>query len=346
MKSRRSPCELYDEIVAPELTAELVYGAVPRIIKRGRQWRAPCPLHGGNNFNFVVNVESLAWFCHSKCGRGGGPLAFRNDGETPTGDTFKRVVEELAEELGVLRRHDEVSQIIRKPMSLDQARAKRAASYHPEEQIRAFWQSCIPVTDDDEVCRELSWWSVSSHDVADRDVARALPRDARVPWWATRTGTSWTEGYRIIVPAFDAHGVMRSFNARPVHPNLPKGAAPAGCSRSGLVMADALARELLRQGTRPEWLGNELLELIVTEGEKDFLVACTEWSGDDDCSPAVMGITGGSWTQNIADRVPDGTRVLIATDLDDVGNKYAREIYATFVQRDRVGTIEVIRWEQ
>jgi DNA primase len=43
----------------------------------------------------------------------------------------------------------------------------------------------------------------------------------------------------------------------------------------------------------------------------------------------VLGIVSGSWTDELAQRVPAGTRVLIRTDADAAGDKYARRIAET-----------------
>lgn len=44
---------------------------VPNMAQRGREWRAPCPIHRGTDDNFAVNAETGLWCCHSQCGRGG-----------------------------------------------------------------------------------------------------------------------------------------------------------------------------------------------------------------------------------------------------------------------------------
>src|SRR5713226_2639652 len=43
----------------------------PQIRQVGKEWRGPCPIHGGHHDSFAVDSETGAWFCHSKCGRGG-----------------------------------------------------------------------------------------------------------------------------------------------------------------------------------------------------------------------------------------------------------------------------------
>ena len=44
---------------------------VPGLQQSGREWRAPCPVHGGADDNFSVNAETGMWYCHSHCSRGG-----------------------------------------------------------------------------------------------------------------------------------------------------------------------------------------------------------------------------------------------------------------------------------
>jgi DNA primase len=38
------------------------------------EWRSRCPIHQGCGDNFAVKSTDGAWFCHSKCGRGGSML--------------------------------------------------------------------------------------------------------------------------------------------------------------------------------------------------------------------------------------------------------------------------------
>ena len=37
----------------------------------GGEFRAPCPIHGGERDSFAINAETGQWYCHSECGRGG-----------------------------------------------------------------------------------------------------------------------------------------------------------------------------------------------------------------------------------------------------------------------------------
>jgi hypothetical protein len=67
----------------------------------------------------------------------------------------------------------------------------------------------------------------------------------------------------------------------------------------------------------------------VAEGEPDFLTWATRFSDADEAAPAVLGVVSGSWTTCIADRMPDGARMIVRTDHDEPGEKYAHTIQMT-----------------
>ncbi len=90
-----------DQDVLPRLGIEDVYGDVRFTSRRGRYWRAACPLHDGDNTSaFSVDTETLAWRCYSRCGSGS-VVAFVNGGSAPTGITFVDAVRTLADRAGV-----------------------------------------------------------------------------------------------------------------------------------------------------------------------------------------------------------------------------------------------------
>lgn len=74
--------------------------------------------------------------------------------------------------------------------------------------------------------------------------------------------------------------------------------------------------------------------LIVVEGEPDYLT----WAGrcEGQRMTAVLGITSGAWTPDLAARIPNGSRVIVRTDLDDTGNKYAEAIRASLMPRCKI----------
>jgi KaiC/GvpD/RAD55 family RecA-like ATPase len=56
-------------------------------INNQREWRGPCPVHGGKDSNFAVNAETGLAQCHSQCGRGWDPISLEME---LTGADFPR----------------------------------------------------------------------------------------------------------------------------------------------------------------------------------------------------------------------------------------------------------------
>jgi hypothetical protein len=188
-------------------------------------------------------------------------------------------------------------------------------------------------------------------DVEDRDLARALPVNTRVPRWAWApagnepTGGTWPAlGYRLVVPLYDATGTMVSVRARRVflpgqepQDGRPKALGPTGAELRGLVLADALGRLMLAGAPLGDgspsapWMIR--CGLVISEGEPDFLTWATRWSDANQDAPAVLGVVAGSWCAELAPRVPDDTRVVVRTHGDDAGEKYASAIIRTLHPR-------------
>ena len=91
-------------------------------------------------------------------------------------------------------------------------------------------------------------------------------------------------------------------------------------------MVDGVGRLLLREMTGPG-------TLWIAEGATDYLTCATAWGDAAEDAPAVIGILSGSWTPSIAARIPSGTRVVIAVDHDQAGEKYAARIAASLAGR-------------
>ena len=210
-------------------------------------------------------------------------------------------------------------------------------AYPPAGEVAALWDACVPVTDDAQVAMHLEGRSLPPDVVALFDLARALPPSAAVPTWA-RCGQPWpASGHRIIVPVFDASGVMRSLRAWAVtQPVRAKRVAPAGFSTTGLVMADATARMMLASGAAPEWFGGQRLDVIICEGEPDFVTWATRTSDANEHPPAVLGVLSAAWSSDVAARVPGGSRVALLTHDDDAGHRYAADIARTLAGRCEV----------
>lgn len=163
-----------------------------------------------------------------------------------------------------------------------------------------------------------------------RLAARYLIDDQPLPRWARRQGRSWVDlGYRFVVPTWDEHGQVRSVRARRVDESLPgpKALPPSGYSSGGLVLASTVAVKMLRGEVRPD-------RVIVSEGEP----AWAAWQVADPAA-AVFGIGSGWWTQGHARSIPDGAEVLLATDHDPAGNRYADHVRETLA-----GRCKITRW--
>jgi hypothetical protein len=90
-------------------------------------------------------------------------------------------------------------------------------------------------------------------------------------------------------------------------------------------MADPLAAMMLALGSWPEHAEKRV---VISEGEPDFLTWASRGTGAR--TLAVLGIAGaGTWTKEIADRIPDGSTAIVRTDQDDAGDRYAEQITAS-----------------
>lgn len=206
----------------------------------------------------------------------------------------------------------------------------------PQEELLSFWQACLPV----DAAVDVSAWEhdpvqwiqgrkLDADSIATGELARMIPDGVEVPPWAA-LGRLWPDaGYRLIVRAWSARGECESLHARYTRPGDakgPKAVWPKGFEGRGLVMANGAAVELLQGRGAPG-------KVVIAEGIPDWL-SCAVMRPE----LPIFGITAGSWPQDSAHaaRIPDGTRVIIRTDSDGAGDKYAREIQASFAGRPRV----------
>jgi hypothetical protein len=91
---------------------------------------------------------------------------------------------------------------------------------------------------------------------------------------------------------------------------------------------------MLACGGWPWWAERQV---VICEGEPDFLT----WATHEPIprTVAVLGIGGaGQWSDEIADRIPDDSTVVLRTHRDDAGDAYALEIAASL--RGRCNVLE------
>jgi hypothetical protein len=210
----------------------------------------------------------------------------------------------------------------------------------PKAEVRALWVASQPVGSDPEADE---WFARRYADRAATflehaelwDLVRSIPRDARLPRWAWSHGGSWIQtGHRLLFQLWDHNGQALSVRARCLDPTTtPKSLAPSGFSMKGLVLADPFGVQLLA-GLVPDWW--EQHEVVIAEGEPDWLIWAASQREADFQGPAVLGVESGAWSQRIADRIPDGARVAIRVHHDAPGEVYARQIVGSLSGRCQI----------
>lgn len=129
---------------------------------------------------------------------------------------------------------------------------------------------------------------------------------------------------RLVVPLYDAHGAMRSSLEHDLEHDAPI-PAPA---RRDLVLACGRARALLHQPRAGR--------LVLCEGVARFLEFATARSDSDE--GGVLGIL--RWSSALAQRIADGTEVVIATAADELGDKTAADVVDSLKGR----RVRLARW--
>jgi hypothetical protein len=201
----------------------------------------------------------------------------------------------------------------------------------PGAEVRDVWGRGLPVTEETEVRAWLTGRHLDPALVADRDLVRALAPTGPLPTWCQYRGASWrASSHRVIVPLYGPGGRLESLHARAVAPETPKdkAASPRDAEIRGLVLADAGGRALL-EGAAPPDAGR----VIVAEGVPDFLTWATHYGDAAEDAPAVFGVIAGSWTPEIAAKIPRGWTVIVRTHADPAGDKYAETIRASLAGR-------------
>lgn len=298
-----------------------------------------CPWHAERNPSCSVTLGpdgTLRAYCFG-CGQGGDvfSLAAAALGLDVRAD-FARVAQELAARCGL-----DGSAPLPPPRRLVPPPLRRPP---PLAEVGAFWAQCPPVCENPALARALlELRGLDPAVIADRDLARTLPPAGWLPRWAWHNGQSWRDSaHTLIVPLYDATGTLRSLHARSLLPGAePKGLSPAGHTSAGLVLADSFARELLARGVPPSWPPSQVPTVLVCEGATDYLTDATFY-GEWEYAPATLAVISGSWSKDVAARIPDGARVIVRTHNDPAGIKYMKEVAESLCARCQV---EVLRHE-
>lgn len=285
----------------------------------------------------MPHAKPQAWHCFT-CEESGDAIDFAS--HHIGGARFRDLAPERKDEVKAWFGFDDDRRVFtpvarERPQERPAALENLEAEYPPLRDVEALWEACRPVDADSDVLGYLAWRGIAPAKLVEHDCARALPFHAGCPAWARFGAEPWSEsGHRLIVPLYDFTGTMRSVIARSIERQpAKKSLGVQGYGRRGLVMAGSYGREMLLTGAQAHWHRLERLRLTVVEGEISFLRSVASGNDDvldEDFRPAafrcVVGIFAGSFTRDVASRVPSGTTVIIATDNDDQGRKYASEI--------------------
>ena len=97
-------------------------------------------------------------------------------------------------------------------------------------------------------------------------------------------------------------------------------------------MANAMAVSLLR-GRRQWPEGISWRTVIIAGGAADFF----EWASAVAAGvPAVLGIIPGSWTRDLAARIPRGSRVIVRAFANPIASRYAHRVQDSLGRRCEV----------
>lgn len=208
---------------------------------------------------------------------------------------------------------------------------EKAPKRAPSAEVSALWGACerldaAPAWDDGgRWCGDArAYLSARGFDVprlAALDVARILPpeeRHAWPEWWPA----SWSRTWRVAVPLYAPGGELVALQARAVVPEDRKTTNPKGASIGGAFFADAGGLEVLRR----KWRGPSV---ALVEGLTDFLAAAQLAAGIEAARrPAVLGLVAGS-AKSLSSLSPwVGCRLVVLTDNDATGDRYAGEVTA------------------
>jgi 5S rRNA maturation endonuclease (ribonuclease M5) len=222
--------------------------------------------------------------------------------------------------------------------------------YPPHHVWTALWKSAEGVFVHDEPCDWLVSRGVDLERLSGAGLCKYLPQGAALPddvlgelreaipkvAVADVYKHAPLHGFRLLLRLYDSMGDPRSLQMRRIvdhGDDIKAKGVSLKPQKRGLILANrAGVLALRRDPMRKEW-ADRLVEYVIVEGEPDFLVASCE-NTQDDRVRVVFGITGhGSWSDAHASAIPQDAHVIIATDDDGPGDKYAAKIKPTLYGR-------------
>lgn len=323
---------------APALCAEL---GIER--SKTESGKYVCPRHGGGSLSVRVNRgDGMVQVRCFGCDFGGDAFALIAEvrGLSVRAD-FRRVLIEAATLAGLWGVVDELSgerstgNVARETFHGKQAAppprpARDEPTYPDAGELAALWGAAGAVAADDAARAMLAGRGLDAGAVDGAELARVLPTSATLPAWCSKGRRSWLEtGHRLLLPVYDAAGVMRSVRAWRIEGDgdAPKRLPPTGHKAGGVALANEIAIAMLAGTFVPR-------RVLIAEGEADYLTWATRRLAE---VTAIVGVFSGAWSAELAARVPSGARVIVRTHHDASGDKYAEQINVTL--RDRCSVL-------
>ncbi|MEO8358696.1 MAG: toprim domain-containing protein [Vicinamibacteria bacterium] len=300
---------------AGQSAVDRVLARLPDARRSGARWMARCPAHADRRPSLSVTRGDSGALLH--CFSGCNTDAIVSALGLRLNDLFDGAGQSAAW----------------RPATARPATAREPEAPRRPEGAADLWARCGAAWDSSAARAWLDSRGIDAGRVTDSDLARTLPTDGALPTWATCGRRSWRDsGHRLVVPMRDHMGALASLHARFIGADpgdTPKSLTPAGGSNRGLVMADPLGA-LVITGEARAWAR---LTVLIAEGVPDFLTAAAQGSDADEAGSAVLGIVSGSWTRDLAERIPTHARIVVAVDSDAPGEKYAATITETLAGR-------------
>lgn len=301
--------------------------------KTGGGYAIRCPNHDDSDPSCTVRIGNdgtIAVHCFT-CGPDFSGDALRLIAKVrglneKSADEFKQILTEGAEIAGDLLLADEIMSgkrnESRAPAPVPEKIPEK--SYPPQQEVLDMWTCAHPVESAPAAVTLLESRAIPTASLARIDCARVLPPGCRLPPWAVFGGRPWSSsGHRMICRVVDSRGVVRSVRAWQIDSSEnPSRLPPYDHSCKRLVLANREAAKMLAGKFQPK-------RLIVCEGEPDWLT----WATRVPDGVAVIGVGSGWWDKEFADRIPKTCQVIVRTDLDPPGERYAKQVIDDIADR-------------
>lgn len=225
----------------------------------------------------------------------------------------------------------------------------------PATVLDAVWaRHTAPITSDSRACAWLKLRHLDPGAIEAKGLARALTpaaphpgRDIKFPadYDLSRPGSyfdGWAAfrhkaGHRVVIRTLTIKR-WASFRTRSTRSGAEVKELPVDqLGAAGQFVANKPIEDwILNGGPCPQ-------KWIIDEGSTDYLTDATHDA--DDPSVGVVGIWRGSWTQELADEIPNGTEIVIKVDSDDTGKEYQLDIARTLRGRCKLKALHRV-WVQ